>query len=57
VYLDSNSGSMIASAIVAGGAGLMVAGKVGMRKVTGVFKRDKGVTPEAGAPTTDTEQQ
>jgi hypothetical protein len=48
---------MIASAIVAGGAGLMVAGKVGMRKVTGVFKRDKGVTPEAGAPTTDTEQQ
>lgn len=57
MYLDSGSGSMLVSAIVAGAAGVGVVGKVGMRKITGAFKRDKGATPEAGAPTTDAEQQ
>lgn len=58
MYLDSGSGSMLVSAIVAGAAGVGVVGKVGMRKITGAFKRDKGATPEAtGTPTTDIEQQ
>lgn len=57
MYLDSGSGSMLVSALVAGAAGVGVVGKVGMRKITGAFKRDKGATPEATAPTTDAEQQ
>lgn len=57
MYLDSGSGSMLVSAIVAGAAGVGVVGKVGMRKITGAFKRDKGATPETTAPTTDAEQQ
>ena len=55
MYLDSGSGSMLVSAIVAGAAGAGVVAKVGVRKVTGVFKRDKS-TPEI-TPTTDVEQQ
>ena len=57
MYVDSGSGSMIISAVVAGAAGAGVVAKVGMRKITGAFKRDKGVTPEITAPTTDAEQQ
>lgn len=57
MYLDSGSGSMLVSAIVAGAAGAGVVAKVGVRKMTGVFKRDKGATPEITAPTTDAEQQ
>lgn len=57
MYLDSGSGSMLVSAIVAGAAGAGVVAKVGVRKVTGVFKRDKtAATPEI-TPTTDVERQ
>ncbi|HVF05414.1 MAG TPA: hypothetical protein VNA20_11300 [Frankiaceae bacterium] len=57
MYLDAGSGSMLVSAIVAGAAGVGVVGKVGMRKVTGVFKKNKGDdTPQTQAADT-TEQQ
>jgi hypothetical protein len=36
-YLDAGSGSMIASAIAAGGAGIAVLVKVGFRRFTGLF--------------------
>lgn len=55
MYVDSGSGSMIISAVVAGAAGAGVVAKVGMRKITGAFKKNK---PETGAtPTTDTAEQ
>lgn len=57
MYVDSGSGSMIISAVVAGAAGAGVVAKVGMRKITGAFKRDKGATPQVDAPATDTERQ
>jgi hypothetical protein len=57
VYVDSGSGSMIISAVVAGAAGAGVVAKMGVRRITGAFKKDKGATPEITAPTTDTERQ
>ena len=56
MYVDSGSGSMIISAVVAGAAGAGVVAKVGMRKITGAFRKDKGITPDA-TPTTDTPEQ
>jgi hypothetical protein len=38
-YLDAQTGSMIASAIVGGLAGTLVAARMGWRRVTGVFRR------------------
>jgi hypothetical protein len=58
VYVDSGSGSMIISAVVAGAAGAGVVAKVGMRKITGAFKRDKGQTQTGSTtPATDTTEQ
>lgn len=57
MYVDSGSGSMIISAVVAGAAGAGVVAKMGVRRITGAFKKDKGVAPEISSPTTDTERQ
>lgn len=58
MYVDSGSGSMIISAVVAGAAGAGVVAKVGMRKITGAFKRDKGgATQSPATPATDTTEQ
>ena len=59
MYVDSGSGSMIISAVVAGAAGAGVVAKVGMRKITGAFKRDKGGMTQNGSatPATDTTEQ
>lgn len=54
MYLDSGSGSMIVSAVVAGAAGVGVVAKVGMSKITGAFKKKPAVDP---ASTTDTAEQ
>ena len=56
MYLDSGSGSMIATAIVAGAAGAGVVAKTYWGKVTGGFRKNKdSATDTQGA--TDTEQQ
>jgi hypothetical protein len=54
VYIDSGSGSMLVSAIVAGAAGAGVVAKMQWRRLTGAVKRDKKTDT---APTTSTEQQ
>ena len=41
-YLDAATGSMIASAIAGGAAGLSVAGKMGMRRLKGRFSKSDG---------------
>jgi hypothetical protein len=41
VYIDSGSGSMLVSAIVAGAAGAGVVAKMQWRRLTGAVKRDK----------------
>ncbi len=41
-YLDAATGSMIASAIAGGAAGLSVAGKMGMRRFKGKFSKSDG---------------
>jgi hypothetical protein len=57
VYVDSGSGSMIISAVVAGAAGAGVVAKMQWRKISGALKGKKG-TPEVGTPAdTSTEQQ
>ena len=56
MYVDAGSGSMIISAVVAGAAGAGVVAKMGVRRITGVFKKDKGETG-AATPTTDTTNQ
>jgi hypothetical protein len=56
VYIDSGSGSMIVSAIVAGAAGAGVVAKHQWRKITGAARRDKKVTDTTTAPATTTEQ-
>jgi hypothetical protein len=38
-YLDANSGSLIVSAIAAGGAGVAVAAKMGMQRLRKPFSR------------------
>lgn len=58
MYVDSGSGSMIISAVVAGAAGAGVVAKVGVRKITGAFKRNKGADQTGSAtPATDTTEQ
>lgn len=56
MYIDSGSGSMIVSAIVAGAAGAGVVAKHQWRKITGAARRDKKVTDTTTAPATTTEQ-
>jgi len=53
-YLDAGTGSMIASAAVAGAAGVAVAAKMGWRRVTGAFR--KGSQPDATDQLSETEQ-
>jgi hypothetical protein len=43
-YLDAGTGSMIASAVVAGTAGAAVAAKMGWRRVSGAFKKTPDTT-------------
>ena len=45
-YLDANSGSLIVSAIAAGGAGVAVAAKMGMQRLKKPFSRRTGESPE-----------
>lgn len=54
MYVDSGSSSMIISAVVAGGAGALVAAKVGWNKMTGGLRRNKAVDT-TGTP--DSEQK
>jgi hypothetical protein len=59
VYLDSNTGSMIASAVVGGAAGAAVVGRMVWSKVKSPLRR-KGSMPtatEVPAPDATTEQQ
>lgn len=61
-YLDANSGSLIASAIAGGAAGVAVVAKMGWRRTLGALSPKKGkageatdagsVDLEAGAPAT-----
>jgi hypothetical protein len=44
-YLDPQSGSMIASALVAGAAGAAVVGKAGLKRITSPFRK-KGKAEE-----------
>lgn len=48
-YLDAGTGSMIASAAVAGAAGVAVAARVGWRRVTGTFRKDSKPVAEQPA--------
>ena len=54
-YLDANSGSLIASAIAAGFAGIAVVFKVGWRRVIGFFspKARAAAKAAAAAPAVD----
>ena len=53
MYIDSGSGSMIVSAVVAGAAGVGVVAKVGMSKITGAFRRKPAFDAEPQADTTE----
>jgi hypothetical protein len=55
VYLDSNTGSMIAQAVVAGAAGAVVVAKVGWTRLSSPLRR-KGKAAEK-APAADTTEQ
>lgn len=57
MYVDSGSGSMIISAVVAGAAGAGVVAKMGVKRFTGAFKKDKGAPADVAAPATETESQ
>ena len=57
MYVDSGSGSMIISAVVAGAAGAGVVAKMGMRRITGAFKKDKGDSAGSSTPMTDGTEQ
>ena len=50
MYVDSGSGSMIISAVVAGAAGAGVVAKMGWRRLTGGLRGTKDV---AGTPETE----
>jgi hypothetical protein len=52
-YLDPGSGSMIASAIAAGFAGIVIVFKVGARRVTGTFSRKRRRAAVEGHPADD----
>ena len=55
-YLDANSGSLIVSAIAAGGAGVAVAAKMGMQRLKKPFgRRTTEEAPTEEAPASDTE--
>lgn len=54
-YLDPGSGSMVAQAVVAGLAGVAVIGKLGWRKLTSPFRRNRRVDAEAPAEATASE--
>jgi uncharacterized transporter YbjL len=58
VYVDSGSGSMIISAVVAGAAGAGVVAKMQWRKITGAIKGgSKSTTPLDSAATDSVEHQ
>jgi hypothetical protein len=57
VYVDSGSGSMIISAVVAGAAGAGVVAKMQWRKVSSALKGKKGATPVVETSATDTTEQ
>jgi hypothetical protein len=58
VYVDSGSGSMIISAVVAGAAGAGVVAKMQWRKLTGAIKGNKATqTPLESATTDSVEHQ
>lgn len=61
MYVDSGSGSMIISAVVAGAAGVGVVAKMQARKLAGKFKKGDNTTVDTStaAPVTGdkTEQQ
>ena len=53
-YLDAGSGSMIVGAVAAGAAGVVVAGKVGWRRMTGVFRKGENLeSPDEAGEGTD----
>jgi hypothetical protein len=45
-YLDAATGSMIASALAGGAAGLTVVGKTGFRRLKGKFRKDEAAPVE-----------
>ncbi|NND02565.1 MAG: hypothetical protein HKN91_07245 [Acidimicrobiia bacterium] len=47
-YLDAATGSMIASALAGGAAGLSVVGKTGFRRLKGKFRKDEGMPVDGG---------
>jgi hypothetical protein len=49
-YLDAGTGSMIASAAVAGAAGVAVVARAGWRRVTGTFRKGSQPAAEQSAP-------
>ena len=53
-YLDANSGSLIVSAIAAGGAGVAVAAKMGVQRLKKPFSR-RGSEPAETTETVDAE--
>lgn len=58
MYIDSGSGSMLVSAIVAGAAGAGVVAKMQWRRLTGAVRRDKTAATRSDAtPTSAPEQQ
>lgn len=59
MYVDSGTGSMLISAVVAGGAGAAVVAKTQWRRISGAFKGKKDAGPVEGTatPGTDAEQQ
>ena len=56
MYLDSGSGSMLVSAVVAGAAGAGVVAKVALGKLTGGFRKSKTADLSDLSANTDTEQ-
>lgn len=53
MYIDSGSGSMLVSAIVAGAAGAGVVAKMQWRRLTGAVKRDKKAADTTATTTTE----
>ncbi len=51
-YLDAATGSMIASAVAGGAAGLSVVGRTGFRRLKGKFRKD-GAAPADGSESLD----
>lgn len=49
-YLDAATGSMIASALAGGAAGLSVVGKTGFRRLKGKFRKDETAPGEGSEP-------